>query len=159
MCPYSAETVSVRAPKLASRLRVQLKLSGRNLRDLAASSGVNKGTISSWTQDPEDGKVRSVQIEAVARLARELGVDVEFLLDLPPGGHPPVQAIEGDLLGRVSSLSTRAAELEDPADELSEALQEKLGHVTRLSLLLSELRELSAEARRIAAQPPDPPDP
>jgi transcriptional regulator with XRE-family HTH domain len=152
--PYSAEPVLVRAPALATRLREKIR--GHYVRDLARRSGVDKGTISAWTKEPEDGKAPTVRVDSVAKLARVLGVEVTWLLDLPTTSPSAEAALTADLRSRLSSLSHHAEELELPAQELDRALEERLGHASRLSLLLAELRELDAEARGLETDPQPP---
>jgi transcriptional regulator with XRE-family HTH domain len=141
----------VRAPALAPRLRTKLR--GHNLRELAEKSGVDKGTISTWAKVREDGELPAVRVDSVARLARVLGVEVTWLLNLPTTEPDADAALAADLRSRVSALSHRAEELQLPAEELDRALKERLGHVSRLSLLLTELRELDAEARGVEIEP------
>lgn len=136
----------MRAPLLAIRLKRQIKLSGLNLRELAKKSDVDKSTISLWTQESDDDPPRAVRVESVRAVARVLGVEAEYLLDLP---HQSTEKAEdADLLRRLAALRAQTEALEDPAADLSESLKENLERFTMLSTLLEELRELTAEARQ-----------
>ncbi|HSK49693.1 MAG TPA: hypothetical protein VK889_04265 [Solirubrobacterales bacterium] len=150
MDTYSAEAASVRAPLFAERLKRAIELSGLNLRDLQKRSAVDKGTISLWTQarKGEDGRLRAVSVDAVRAVADVLGVEAEYLLDLPRPGQAE-KTDSTDLLRRLAALRAKAEAIEDPAVELSESLQQNLDRFTTLSALLGELRELTAEARRL----------
>lgn len=151
MKPYSAETVQVRAPKLAERLKEAIDHSPFKLRELADRSGVDKSTISLWTQEAKDGKPKAVRVESVRAVARVLGVETNYLLDIP---DPPEEK-ERDytlLLQRMAALAARAEQLEDPAADLSETLLESVKRFGNLSVLLEELRDLTAEARRATGE-------
>jgi transcriptional regulator with XRE-family HTH domain len=144
----------VRSPALAGRLRPLVK-EPRRIRELARKSGIDKGTISGWAKERDEGEdLPAVKVEAVARLAKVLGVEVDWLLDLPTAAPGPEASLVADLLGRVASLSHEAEELELPAQKLDQDLKVRLGNVSRLTSLLAELRRLDADAR---ALPPDPP--
>lgn len=76
-----------------------MRAAGLGVRELAARSGVDKGTISSWRR----GTQSRVRVEKVMAVARELGTTAEELLGLPPtkGASPaPVSqaAEEAELL-------------------------------------------------------------
>jgi len=144
---YSAEAVLVRAPKLAERLKRVLDMSELNLRQLAKKSKVDKGTISLWTQKNEGGQIRAVKVESVRAVAGVLGVEAEYLLDLP---RPAKEKSEDtDLVRRLATLRVGAEALEDPATEMTESLKQSLERFTLLAALLEELRELTAEADRV----------
>lgn len=96
---YNAKVLLVEAPELPQRLDESMRIAGLGVRELAARSGVDKGTISSWRR----GAQSRVRVEKVMAVARELGTSAEELLGLPPtegasSASPSQGAEEAELL-------------------------------------------------------------
>jgi hypothetical protein len=130
MDAYTARAVVVVAPRFPENFRDALATSGLGVRGLAQAAGLDKGTVSAWSR----GRTR-VEIQAVEKAARQLGVTTEALLDMRPG-----------------QTHAKAALAASPAAEVLESLAALASQLAASSAATPALLDVLGQAAEVAAQ-------
>lgn len=152
MRKYSGSALLVDAPDLRDRLHASMRAARLGVRELAAASGVNKGTISAW----HTGRQTRVRVETVRKVAAPLGTTVEHLLDMPPlgGQADPIDTTDAEqqaaVLRRIAALHPMLETLDFPTADLARALAANRDKLERLDRVLPELKRLVDDAHGAA---------